>query len=354
MISGTVTAREPIVRLTVRGPGGKQAVDAVVDTGFTEQLTLPTETIAALDLPPLRESRALLADGSEITFDIYEAVVHRGNEWRRIPVAEADSTPLIGMGLLEGCELCVEVREGGRVLGRRGLLLLLLLLLLRRGAFCQAAVRARADQNIGLLIGNERKFFVNVALSICDDSDMARLLEALLTPAARLDPPVGLLFFDRLLGVAPGVLVGLIPAPVPKVQVRKAERQARLCVKRQARMQKKPHVAVVADRPEIRVTGLEQAAVRSVVDLGGVLDGQDVPARTRFGSVGAHRLDERFEFNGLVGEEARGRCVFGAVMGQLVDDGSLVFQHATGQQVSLFSNRSSGRKPLNVMRLPRQ
>jgi len=115
MISGTVTDREAVVRLTVRGPGGEQAVDAVVDTGFTEQLTLPPETIATLDLSRLRESRALLADGSEITFDIYEAVVHRGDEWCRIPVAEADSTPLIGMGLLEGCEVRIEVREGGRV-----------------------------------------------------------------------------------------------------------------------------------------------------------------------------------------------------------------------------------------------
>ena len=115
MMRGTVTAREPIVRLTVRGPGGEQAVDAVVDTGFDRFLTLPPDDIAALGSPHLRRGRALLADGSEIVYDTYEAAVYWNDEWPRIPVAEADSTPLIGMGLLEGFELRIEVREGGRV-----------------------------------------------------------------------------------------------------------------------------------------------------------------------------------------------------------------------------------------------
>ena len=52
MIVGEVTPnREAILRLTLRGLGGQEAVvEAVVDTGFTEYLTLPEETIATLDL----------------------------------------------------------------------------------------------------------------------------------------------------------------------------------------------------------------------------------------------------------------------------------------------------------------
>lgn len=115
MMKGIVTEREPVMRLIVEGPGGKREIEAVVDTGYTGSLTLPPDTIAELNLRTLRQSRALLADGSEITFDVYEAAVEWQGHRQRVVVDEADTTPLIGMGLLEGCELHVEVREGGRV-----------------------------------------------------------------------------------------------------------------------------------------------------------------------------------------------------------------------------------------------
>jgi predicted aspartyl protease len=43
MIRGTVNAsREAVVRLRLRGPTGVEAeIDAIIDTGFTETLTLP-------------------------------------------------------------------------------------------------------------------------------------------------------------------------------------------------------------------------------------------------------------------------------------------------------------------------
>lgn len=115
MITGTVTDREPVIQLTVRGPGGEREIEAVVDTGFDRFLTLPADAISALGLKQFRQGRALLADGSEIAFDVYEATVSWDGATRRIPVDEADTTPLVGMGLLEGNELRVQVREGGRV-----------------------------------------------------------------------------------------------------------------------------------------------------------------------------------------------------------------------------------------------
>jgi predicted aspartyl protease len=59
--------------------------------------------------------RALLADGSESIFDIYEAVVIWDSEARRIPVDQAETTPLVGMSLLEGYELTVQAQAGGNV-----------------------------------------------------------------------------------------------------------------------------------------------------------------------------------------------------------------------------------------------
>jgi predicted aspartyl protease len=53
MITGQITAdREAVVELILRGPTGAElAVDAVIDTGYTECLTLPAADIAALGLP---------------------------------------------------------------------------------------------------------------------------------------------------------------------------------------------------------------------------------------------------------------------------------------------------------------
>jgi clan AA aspartic protease len=118
MITGTVTAeREAIIRLILRGPAGQQQkIEAVIDTGFDGWLCLPPALIALLGLPWRRRGRAVLADGSESLFDIYEGTVVWDRRRRRIPVDEADTTPLVGMALLDGYELTVQVRTRGRVL----------------------------------------------------------------------------------------------------------------------------------------------------------------------------------------------------------------------------------------------
>jgi clan AA aspartic protease len=121
VIRGTVTAdREARIRLTVRGPAGQERrLEAVIDTGFDGWLSLPPTLIARLGLPWRRRGRALLADGNEIVFDIYEATVVWDRRRRRIPVDEADTTPLVGMALLDGYELNAQVRAGGKVSIRR-------------------------------------------------------------------------------------------------------------------------------------------------------------------------------------------------------------------------------------------
>jgi clan AA aspartic protease len=117
MITGVVTtAREAVLTLTVRGPTGQaQEIQAVVDTGFDGSLTLPSDLNAALGLPWRRRGRALLADGSESVFDIYEATVMWDSSPRRISVDEVEILPLVGMSLLYGYELTVQVIEGGKV-----------------------------------------------------------------------------------------------------------------------------------------------------------------------------------------------------------------------------------------------
>ena len=100
----------------MRGPTAReQEIEAIIDTGFDGCLSLPSSLIVLLSLAWRERGRALLADGSETVFDIYEGIVLWDGQARRIPIHEAETTPLIGMSLLQGYELTVQVRPGGNV-----------------------------------------------------------------------------------------------------------------------------------------------------------------------------------------------------------------------------------------------
>jgi len=117
MMIGQVNAyREAVVSLVVRGPANVgREIDAVVDTGFNCFLTLPAPLIHELGLVWRRRGRAMLADGSDSLFDIYEGTVAWDNTWRRTAVDEAECDPLVGMSLLHGYQLGIHVANGGAV-----------------------------------------------------------------------------------------------------------------------------------------------------------------------------------------------------------------------------------------------
>ncbi len=120
MIAGVVKSDEGRIRIKVKGPHGQeQEVDAVVDTGYTASLTLPHASIAALGLRWQTVDRATLADGSESIFEVFEAQVVWDGKVRRILVDEADTDPLVGMRLLRGHELNMQVRACGKVTIKR-------------------------------------------------------------------------------------------------------------------------------------------------------------------------------------------------------------------------------------------
>jgi len=116
LIQGTVSSKlEAVIRFSVRGPERVLETEAVVDTGFDGALTLPAELIARLGLRFKAESRAVLADGTEIAFDIYEGLILWGGRLLQLPVAAMGKNPLIGTELLHGSELVIQVIEGGKV-----------------------------------------------------------------------------------------------------------------------------------------------------------------------------------------------------------------------------------------------
>jgi clan AA aspartic protease len=117
MIQGVVNARnEGIVRLRVRGSGGVESdVDAIVDSGYTASLTLPMAVVTALGLARQSGSAAVLADGSIRQFDIFAAEVAWGGTWRSALVSGIGNEALLGMHLIAGHKLAIEVVPGGLV-----------------------------------------------------------------------------------------------------------------------------------------------------------------------------------------------------------------------------------------------
>ena len=117
MIEGAVNAAlESIVALELRGPAGQvRHVDAVVDTGFSRFLTLPPSVVAELGLAFAGARLVILADGSEVALDAHAVTVLWDGRPRDIVAYAADTTPLIGMPMLDSHSLYLEVEDGGRL-----------------------------------------------------------------------------------------------------------------------------------------------------------------------------------------------------------------------------------------------
>lgn len=117
MITGVVnTNREAIIRLVVAGPSGQQQeIEAIIDTGFTGFLTLPSALVAALGLSWLSRQPGILADGSVDIFDVYVATVLWDGQPRAVEAEAADTEPLVGMSLLARHSLRIDVLSGGVV-----------------------------------------------------------------------------------------------------------------------------------------------------------------------------------------------------------------------------------------------
>ena len=117
MITGMVNAhREAIIGLIVQDANGQgHDIDTVIDTGFTGCLTLPTALIAALGLTWRGYATAVLGDGSLQQFDVYAATVIWDGQACVVEVDAAETDPLVGMELLYGYEVRIQVIDGGPV-----------------------------------------------------------------------------------------------------------------------------------------------------------------------------------------------------------------------------------------------
>ena len=117
MIEGVVNeSYDAVITLTAQGPRGQtRELGAIIDTGYSGNLTLPSTIVRELGLSFAGRVQAFLADATRVFFDVYEATVLWDGQPRQITVHESNATPLVGMALLRGHNLNIDVESGGRV-----------------------------------------------------------------------------------------------------------------------------------------------------------------------------------------------------------------------------------------------
>lgn len=125
-ITGVVTTRhEAMLRLVMLGVYENEArreeeIEALLDTGFTEHLVLPQDIVSRLGLALQGVEEAVLADGSRVALDVYRARVLWDAEIRDVQIlASGEGDALVGMSLLHGHEVRLDVVEGGSVVIER-------------------------------------------------------------------------------------------------------------------------------------------------------------------------------------------------------------------------------------------
>ena len=118
MVQGVVNDQlEAMVDLSIVGPSGQtRDIEAIVDTGFNGFLFLPADVVTELGLVLIHQSSLILADGTVGKSEVFEVSVIWDSHALQVEALASFGMPLIGMAMLKGRRLTVDVEEGGGVL----------------------------------------------------------------------------------------------------------------------------------------------------------------------------------------------------------------------------------------------
>ncbi len=115
-MTGSVLSRHALLAVPLRLEGQPDlSLEFVVDTGFTDYLTLPAAAVAALGLPFLYQMNADLADNSTIEIAVHLATILWNDAEKQVRILATGKRPLLGTALLDGCHLSAQFTEGGVV-----------------------------------------------------------------------------------------------------------------------------------------------------------------------------------------------------------------------------------------------
>ena len=113
---GRVLRRLPRVSVRLLGPDGASFCLAIVDSGFAGSAALPEEVRRRLGLTLVESTEARFADGVPRTLPVAEVRIEIGGEvFTRVEALVTGQGVLIGMDLLAGHRLTLDVVEGGPV-----------------------------------------------------------------------------------------------------------------------------------------------------------------------------------------------------------------------------------------------
>lgn len=90
------------ILVSEKSDGEYVSVGVWIDTAFDGHLVLPGELIERLNLEPLAETEAILADGSMVTLDAFVCYIDWfGNRFPLQVISNDGRFPLLGTGLLD-------------------------------------------------------------------------------------------------------------------------------------------------------------------------------------------------------------------------------------------------------------
>jgi clan AA aspartic protease len=116
MIYGKVIDGRAIVPVVFRLPLQPDfSLDCVIDTGFNDHLTLPSQAVSAMNLPLYSSTEARLADGSQALLSIHLATIVWDGIERLIPVLAAGYKPLLGTSIMAAYHLEIDFQDNGLV-----------------------------------------------------------------------------------------------------------------------------------------------------------------------------------------------------------------------------------------------
>ena len=116
MLTGRIRNRQAWLTVEILNSSGQPLpVEVVLDTGFEGELALLIPVIRQLGLQEYDYGFAEQSDGSFTRVAIYRATILWDGQSRQVEVIESGSEPLLGMELLLGSRVTLEVRDGGHV-----------------------------------------------------------------------------------------------------------------------------------------------------------------------------------------------------------------------------------------------
>ena len=116
MLIGAVRSHQAWVNVEILDRSGQpHTIEVLLDTGFDGHLKLTSTTIQELELSRSGYRFGELADGTVTRFMSYGSAVLWDGQPRLVTVIEADTEPLLGMELLQGSRVILDVRDDGPV-----------------------------------------------------------------------------------------------------------------------------------------------------------------------------------------------------------------------------------------------